>query len=248
MKVIAVIPARYASTRFPAKLMKDLAGKTIIRRTYEATLATGLFDNVFVATDSELIYNEIINHGGKAVMSVKEHESGSDRIAEAVKDIEADIVINVQGDEPFVSKENLVKLIDIFQKDQDKQVDLASLMTPIDEWSTIENPNNVKVVVDDTNTALYFSRSVIPYPRDKEVKVQYYQHIGVYAFRKEALLEFTTLPMKFLEASEKLEQLRYLEYGKRIKMAETKHLGIGIDTPDDLERAKQIIADNPELR
>ncbi|MDM1450589.1 3-deoxy-manno-octulosonate cytidylyltransferase [Myroides odoratimimus] len=248
MKVIAVIPARYASTRFPAKLMKDLAGKTIIRRTYEATLATGLFDNVFVATDSELIYNEIINHGGKAMMSVKEHESGSDRIAEAVKDIEADIVINVQGDEPFVSKENLVKLIDIFQKDQDKEVDLASLMTPIDEWSTIENPNNVKVVVDDTNTALYFSRSVIPYPRDKEVKVQYYQHIGVYAFRKEALLEFTTLPMKFLEASEKLEQLRYLEYGKRIKMAETKHLGIGIDTTDDLERAKQIIADNPELR
>lgn len=248
MKVIAVIPARYASTRFPAKLMEDLAGKTIIRRTYEATLATGLFDDVFVATDSELIYNEIINHGGKAVMSIKEHESGSDRIAEAVKDIEADIVINVQGDEPFVSKENLEKLIDIFQRDETKQVDLASLMTPIDEWTTIENPNNVKVVVDDTNTALYFSRSVIPYPRDKEVKVQYYQHIGVYAFRKEALLEFTTLPMKFLEASEKLEQLRYLEYGKRIKMAITKHLGIGIDTPEDLERAKQIIADNPELR
>ncbi|WP_025125803.1 3-deoxy-manno-octulosonate cytidylyltransferase [Myroides odoratimimus] len=248
MKVIAVIPARYASTRFPAKLMEDLAGKTIIRRTYEATLATGLFDDVFVATDSELIYNEIINHGGKAVMSVKEHESGSDRIAEAVKDIEADIVINVQGDEPFVSKENLEKLIDIFQRDETKQVDLASLMTPINEWATIENPNNVKVVVDDTNTALYFSRSVIPYPRDKEVKVQYYQHIGVYAFRKEALLEFTTLPMKFLEASEKLEQLRYLEYGKRIKMAITKHLGIGIDTPEDLERAKQIIADNPELR
>lgn len=248
MKVIAVIPARYASTRFPAKLMEDLAGKTIIRRTYEATLATGLFDDVFVATDSELIYNEIIHHGGRAVMSVKEHESGSDRIAEAVKDIEADIVINVQGDEPFVSKENLEKLIDIFQRDETKQVDLASLMTPIDEWTTIENPNNVKVVVDDTNTALYFSRSVIPYPRDKEVKVQYYQHIGVYAFRKEALLEFTTLPMKFLEVSEKLEQLRYLEYGKRIKMAITKHLGIGIDTPEDLERAKQIIADNPELR
>ena len=248
MKVIAVIPARYASTRFPAKLMEDLAGKTIIRRTYEATLATGLFDDVFVATDSELIYNEIIHHGGRAVMSVKEYESGSDRIAEAVKDIEADIVINVQGDEPFVSKENLEKLIDIFQRDEAKQVDLASLMTPINEWATIENPNNVKVVVDDTNTALYFSRSVIPYPRDKEVKVQYYQHIGVYAFRKEALLEFTTLPMKFLEASEKLEQLRYLEYGKRIKMAITKHLGIGIDTPEDLERAKQIIADNPELR
>ncbi|MDM1348397.1 3-deoxy-manno-octulosonate cytidylyltransferase [Myroides marinus] len=248
MKVIAVIPARYASTRFPAKLMEDLAGKTIIRRTYEGTLATGLFADVFVATDSELIYNEIVSHGGKAVMSVKEHESGSDRIAEAVCDIEADIVINVQGDEPFVSKENLEKLISIFKSDAEKQVDLASLMTPINEWEVIENPNNVKVVVDETNTALYFSRSVIPYPRDKEAKVQYYQHIGVYAFRKQALLEFTTLPMKFLEASEKLEQLRYLEYGKRIKMAETKHLGIGIDTPEDLERAKQIIADNPELK
>lgn len=248
MKVIAVIPARYASTRFPAKLMEDLAGKTIIRRTYEGTLATGLFADVFVATDSELIYNEIVNHGGKAVMSVKEHESGSDRIAEAVRDIEADIVINVQGDEPFVSKENLEKLISIFKSDVEKQVDLASLMTPINEWEVIENPNNVKVVVDETNTALYFSRSVIPYPRDKEAKVQYYQHIGVYAFRKQALLEFTTLPMKFLEASEKLEQLRYLEYGKRIKMAETKHLGIGIDTPEDLERAKQIIADNPALK
>ncbi|KZE81976.1 3-deoxy-manno-octulosonate cytidylyltransferase [Myroides marinus] len=248
MKVIAVIPARYASTRFPAKLMEDLAGKTIIRRTYEGTLATGLFADVFVATDSELIYNEIVSHGGKAVMSVKEHESGSDRIAEAVRDIEADIVINVQGDEPFVSKENLEKLISIFKSDVEKQVDLASLMTPINEWEVIENPNNVKVVVDETNTALYFSRSVIPYPRDKEAKVQYYQHIGVYAFRKQALLEFTTLPMKFLEASEKLEQLRYLEYGKRIKMAETKHLGIGIDTPEDLERAKQIIADNPELK
>ncbi|MGL5274848.1 3-deoxy-manno-octulosonate cytidylyltransferase [Myroides sp.] len=248
MKVIAVIPARYASTRFPAKLMEDLAGKTIIRRTYEGTLATGLFADVFVATDSELIYNEIVSNGGKAVMSVKEHESGSDRIAEAVRDIEADIVINVQGDEPFVSKENLEKLISIFKSDVEKQVDLASLMTPINEWEVIENPNNVKVVVDETNTALYFSRSVIPYPRDKEAKVQYYQHIGVYAFRKQALLEFTTLPMKFLEASEKLEQLRYLEYGKRIKMAETKHLGIGIDTPEDLERAKQIIADNPALK
>lgn len=248
MKVIAVIPARYASTRFPAKLMEDLAGKTIIRRTYEGTLATELFDDVFVVTDSVIIYTEIVNHGGKAVMSIKEHESGSDRIAEAVKDIDADIVINVQGDEPFVSKENLEKLIAIFIADIDKGVDLASLMTPINDWDVIENPNNVKVVVDKSNTALYFSRSVIPYPRDKEIDVQYYQHIGVYAFRKQALLEFTTLPMKFLEASEKLEQLRYLEYGKRIKMAITMHLGIGIDTPEDLERAKQIIEAYPELK
>lgn len=242
MKVIAVIPARYASTRFPAKLMQELGGKTIIRRTYEATVATELFDDVFVVTDSTLIYDEVKIHGGKVVYSVKEHESGSDRIAEAVAAIEADIVINVQGDEPFVNKDNLEKLIEIFRADKEKQIDLASLMTPIDDWNRIENPNNVKVVVDENQLALYFSRSVIPYPRDKETQVQYYQHIGVYAFRREALLEFTTWPMKFLEATEKLEQLRYLEYGKRIKMAITQHTGIGIDTPEDLEQAKALLA------
>lgn len=241
MKIIAVIPARYASTRFPAKLMQDLGGKTVIRRTYEATVATGLFADVFVATDSELIYDEIVNNGGKAVRSVQEHESGSDRIAEAVANLEADIVINVQGDEPFVNKENLEMLIAIFNDDVERRVDLASLMTPIDDWDVIENPNNVKVVVDTEQVALYFSRSVIPYPREREVGVQYYQHIGVYAFRKKALLAFTKLPMGALEASEKLEQLRYLEHGKRIKMAVTHHLGVGIDTPEDLEKARKLL-------
>lgn len=242
MKVIAVIPARYASTRFPAKLMQDLGGKTIIRRTYEATVATGLFDDVFVVTDHELIYNEIEKYGGKVIRSIKEHESGSDRIAEAVANIDTDVVINVQGDEPFVNTDNLAQLIEIFKQDSQNEVDLASLMTPINDWGIIENPNNVKVVVDENNVALYFSRSVIPYPRDKEAGAQYYQHIGVYAFRKKALLEFTTWPMKFLEATEKLEQLRYLEYGKRIKMAVTHHVGVGIDTPEDLQRAKEILA------
>ena len=247
MKIISVIPARYASTRFPAKLMQELGGKTIIRRTYEATVNTALFDDVFVVTDSTLIYDEIKAHNGKVVMSKKEHESGSDRIAEVVEDIDADIVINVQGDEPFVNKDNLAKLIAVFKEDKEAKVDLASLMTPIDEWKDIENPNCVKVVVDHTNTALYFSRSVIPYPREKDVGVQYYQHIGVYAFRKEALLAFTKLPMKSLEASEKLEQLRYLEYGKRIKMAITNHVGIGIDTYEDLEKAKKMLLEHPEL-
>lgn len=242
MKIIAVIPARYASTRFPAKLMQDLGGKTVIRRTYEATVETALFDDVFVATDSDLIFDEIVKHGGKAVMSVKSHESGSDRIAEAVMDIEADIIINVQGDEPFVNKENLANLIEVFANDASKEIDLASLMTPLNDWNLIENPNNVKVVVDNTNTALYFSRSVIPYPREENVGVQYFQHIGVYAFRKAALLQFTTWPMKTLEASEKLEQLRYLEHGKRIKMISTKHVGVGIDTIEDLERARQILS------
>ena len=244
MKVIAVIPARYASTRFPAKLMQELGGKTIITTTYEATLATGLFDDVFVVTDHQLIYDEIKAHGGKVMRSIKEHESGSDRIAEAVASVEADIVINVQGDEPFVNKDNLEQLIQIFKEDKNSEIDLASLMTPINDWNVIENPNNVKVVVDENNVALYFSRSVIPYPRDKNGEAQYYQHIGVYAFRKNALLEFTTWPMKFLEATEKLEQLRYLEYGKRIKMAITHHVGIGIDTPEDLVRAKEILEED----
>jgi 3-deoxy-manno-octulosonate cytidylyltransferase (CMP-KDO synthetase) len=239
MKVIAVIPARYASTRFPAKLMQDLGGKSVILRTYEATLQTGLFQDVFVVTDSEIIYNEITTHNGKAIMSVKNHESGSDRIAEAVENMEVDIVVNVQGDEPFIDKESLKKIIELYQDDTDKKIDLVSLMRQITDENDIQNPNNVKVITDQNGFALYFSRSVIPYQRDKDVSVNYFQHIGVYAFRKEALMDFYRLPMCTLEAAEKLEQLRYLEYGKKIRMIQTSHVGIGIDTPEDLERARK---------
>ncbi len=238
MKIIAVIPARYASTRFPAKLMQDLGGKTVILRTYEAAVNTELFDDVFVVTDSDLIFKEIEKNGGKAIMSIKEHESGSDRIAEAVENLDVDIVVNVQGDEPFINKEPLQKVIEVFKNDSEKKVDLASLMREISDWEAIENPNNVKVIVDQNGLALYFSRSVIPYPREKNVGVRYFQHIGIYAFRKAALMDFYRLPMQSLEASEKLEQLRYLEYGKKIKMVETTHVGIGIDTPEDLEKAR----------
>ena len=241
MKIIAVIPARYASTRFPAKLMQDLGGKTVILRTYEAAIATHLFDDVFVVTDSDLIFDEIISNGGKAIMSIKEHESGSDRIAEAIENLEVEIVVNVQGDEPFINKEPLEKVIEVFKNDASKKVDLASLMTEIKDEEEINNPNNVKVVVDQNNFALYFSRSVIPFPREKNVGLTYYKHIGIYAFRKQALLDFYSLPMKSLEASEKLEQLRYLEYGKRIKMVQTNHVGIGIDTIEDLEKARTMI-------
>jgi 3-deoxy-manno-octulosonate cytidylyltransferase (CMP-KDO synthetase) len=241
MKIIAVIPARYASTRFPAKLMQDLGGKTVILRTYQAAVETHLFDDVFVVTDSDLIYNEIENNGGKAIMSIKQHESGSDRIAEAVANLEVDIVVNVQGDEPFINKEPLEKVIEVFKKDVDAKVDLASLMREINNKSDIQNPNNVKVIVDQEGFALYFSRSVIPYPREENVGVRYMQHIGIYAFRKKALLDFYHLPMLSLEASEKLEQLRYLEYGKRIKMVETTHVGIGIDTIEDLEKARSML-------
>jgi 3-deoxy-manno-octulosonate cytidylyltransferase (CMP-KDO synthetase) len=241
MKIIAVIPARYASTRFPAKLMQDLGGKTVILRTYEAAINTQLFDDVFVVTDSDLIFDEIVSNGGKAIRSIKEHESGSDRIAEAIENLEVDIVVNVQGDEPFIDKEPLEKVIEVFRNDESKQVDLASLMREIKDENEINNPNNVKVVVDQNGFALYFSRSVIPYPREREVGVRYMQHIGIYAFRKQALLDFYSLPMKSLEASEKLEQLRYLEFGKRIKMVETTHVGIGIDTIEDLEKARKMI-------
>ena len=241
MKVIAVIPARYASTRFPAKLMQDLGGKTVITRTYEAAINTNLFDDVFVVTDSDLICNEIVSQGGKAIMSIKEHESGSDRIAEAVSNLDVDIVINIQGDEPFIDKDSLSKLIQVYKTDSKGEVDLASLMREITAIQDIENPNNVKVVVDQNGFALYFSRSVIPYPREKNVGVKYMQHVGIYAFRKQALMDFYSLPMKSLEASEKLEQLRYLEFGKRIKMVETNHVGIGIDTPEDLEKARRLL-------
>ncbi len=241
MKIIAVIPARYASTRFPAKLMQDLGGKTVILRTYEAAISTSLFDDVFVVTDSDLIYKEIVSNGGKAIMSVKEHESGSDRIAEAVANLDVDIVVNVQGDEPFTDAEPLKKVIEVFKNDLDKKVDLASLMRQITNEEDINNPNNVKVVTDQNNFALYFSRSVIPFPREKNVSVRYMQHIGIYAFRKQALLDFYSLPMMALEASEKLEQLRYLEFGKRIKMVETSHVGIGIDTFEDLEKARKML-------
>lgn len=241
MKIIAVIPARYASTRFPAKLMQDLGGKTVILRTYEAAVGTQLFSDVFVVTDSILIYDEIISNGGKAIMSIKEHESGSDRIAEAVENLEVDIVINVQGDEPFINKEPLEKVIAVFRDDFNHKVDLASLMVEITDEAEINNPNIVKVVVDQSKFALYFSRSVIPYPREKNVGVRYFRHIGIYAFRKQAIMDFYRLPMQSLEASEKLEQLRYLEFGKRIKMVETTHVGIGIDTVEDLEKARKMI-------
>jgi len=243
MKIIAVIPARYASTRFPAKLMQDLGGKTVILRTYEAAINTQLFDDVFVVTDSDLIFDEIVSNGGKAIRSIKEHESGSDRIAEAVENLDVDIVINVQGDEPFIDAEPLAKIIEVFRNDTSRQIDLASLMREIKSEDEINNPNNVKVVVAQNGFALYFSRSVIPYPRETNVGVRYMQHIGIYAFRKQALLDFYSLPMKSLEASEKLEQLRYLEFGKRIKMIETTHVGIGIDTAEDLEKARRMLLD-----
>ena len=237
MKVIAMIPARYSASRFPGKLMKDLGGKSVITRTYESAVNTNLFNEVYVVTDSKIIFEEISSVGGKVIMSKKEHDCGSDRIAEAVEDLEVDIVINVQGDEPFIDTLSLARLIDVFKRDTTNEIDLASLKVEMTNREEIENPNNVKVITDINNLAIYFSRSVIPYHRDTEVRVKYYKHKGVYAFRKQALIDFYNTPITPLEAAEKIEAIRYQEIGKKIKMVETSVESIGIDTPEDLEKA-----------
>lgn len=237
-KIVAMIPARYAATRFPAKLMQVLGSKTVIRHTYENTRSTGLFDEVLVATDSEIIFNEITSHGGLAVMTSSNHQSGSDRIAEAAADRDFDIVLNVQGDTPFVKKAPLAKLLECFN---DPSVQVASMMQVLTNPAEIQDPNFVKVAVDLKQNALFFSRSVIPFRRDVGLDPVYYEHIGVYAFRKQALLDFTSWPVSPLEAAEKIECLRYLEHGIPLRMIVVDYMGVEIDTPEDLERAATLL-------
>lgn len=239
MKKIAMIPARYDATRFKGKLMAELKGKSVIRHTYDATAATKLFDDVIVVTDSDVIYKEITANGGKALMSKQEHESGSDRIAEAAENMEVDIIVNVQGDTPFVKKDPLEKLLKQFD---DPLVQVASLMQPLEDENLIGDPNYVKVAVDMHMNALFFSRSVIPYPRNKNISIPYYEHIGVYAFRKQALLNFTEWPVTPLENAEKIECLRYLENGVPIRMVITGYMGVEIDTPEDLQKAEALLS------
>ena len=236
--VVALIPARYAATRFKGKLLAELGGKSVIWRTYEASLATGLFDEVVVVTDSDLIYEEITRQGGKATMSRREHESGSDRIAEAAESMNVEIVVNVQGDTPFVKKKPLQLLLDEFN---DPSVQVGSLMQELKEEEYISDPNYVKVAVDKKRNALFFSRSVIPYPRNKNLRIVYYEHIGIYAFRKNALLNFTKWAVSPLEDAEKIECLRYLENGIPIRMVVTDYMGVEIDTPEDLEKAARML-------
>lgn len=238
MKTIALIPARFGATRFKGKLLAELKGKSVIRHTYDATVATGLFDEVIVVTDNDIIRDEIVNNGGRAMMSTREHESGSDRIAEAAAQLDADIIVNVQGDTPFVKKEPLQNLLDQFN---DETVQVGSLMQELFDEELINDPNYVKVCVDKKMNALFFSRSVIPYPRNKNNSISYYEHIGVYAFRKQALLNFTSWPITPLEDAEKVECLRYLENAVPIRMVLTGFMGVEIDTPEDLERAEQIM-------
>ena len=238
MKTIAMIPARYAATRFPYKLMQPLGNKTVIRHTYDNTVATDLFDDVYVVTDHKIIFDEITANGGKAIMSVEEHESGSDRIAEAIANMDVDIVLNVQGDEPFVNAHMLKKLLDVFKNDKEKKIKVASPVKKILNPAHAANPNIVKVVVDKNMNSLLFSRSVVPYYRDENIIPSYYEHVGVYAFRKEALLLFTVWEMTPLEKAEKIECLRYLEHGIQLRMVETEDAGVKIDMPEDLAKAE----------
>ena len=233
MKKVALIPARYASTRFPAKLVQDLCGMSVIQRTYMSTVQTGVFDQVVVVTDHQAIADQINAVGGDVFFSTREFESGSDRIAEAAQAMDADIFVNVQGDEPFQDTQSLLDLTAVFS---DPEVKVASMMFSISA-AEAQNPNAVKVVLDKDNFALYFSRSPIPYIREKGVEISYWKHVGIYAYRKEALLAFTGLPKSFLETTEMLEQLRLLENGVKIKMVPTTHQAIAVDTKEDLERA-----------
>lgn len=242
MKKIALIPARYASTRFPYKLVQLLGDKPVIIHTYENTVGTGLFDEVIVVTDSEIINHEVASRGGKVMMSQKEHESGSDRIAEAAEYLDADIILNVQGDEPFVEKAPLEKLLNCFEGEEGKKVKVASIMQELKDEAAIKDPNVVKVVVDKNNYSLLFSRSVIPYLRDNNAPVKYYGHIGVYAFRRDTLLMFPKMEMTPLEIAEKIECLRFLENGIPLKMVETEYPGVKIDTKEDFEKAKEYYA------
>jgi 3-deoxy-manno-octulosonate cytidylyltransferase (CMP-KDO synthetase) len=234
-KIIALIPARKKSTRLPNKMLQKLGDDILIVQTYKAVANTGLFADVIVVTDNEEIKTAVEKSGGKAMMTSVSHQSGTDRIAEAAQDIEADIIVNIQGDEPFISKEPLDKLIKLFDNEK---VEVASLKMKITELEKINNPNCVKVVTDLNGRAMYFSRSAIPFCRDENEVGEYFQHIGVYAFTKDALLRIAKLPVSNLENIEKLENLRMLENGINIYLAETNHIGISIDTAEDLEKAR----------
>ncbi|MDA9699045.1 3-deoxy-manno-octulosonate cytidylyltransferase [Flavobacteriaceae bacterium] len=239
MKTTALIPARLESKRFPNKLIKKINGTPIILKTYRAAVDSRLFENVYVVSGNDEILDIIKSEGGKTFKSLKDHNSGTDRIAEAAIKLNTDIVVNLQGDEPFISKNAIGSLIKSFD---DENVEMASLMTKFKSFEEVKNPNNVKVIVDVNNNALYFSRLPIPYASKK--LVNYNRHIGIYAFLKQSLIEFSNLKRLNLEILENLEGNRVVENSKKIKMVSTDFHGISIDTPEDLLKAKKFISLN----
>ena len=243
MKFIAIIPARYASTRFPGKPLAMLGGKPVIQRVYEQAIS--VLGEAYVATDDERIFQTVTDFGGKAVMTRTDHKSGTDRIEEAVEKLatDADVIINIQGDEPFVQASQLQALMQLFD---DPETQIGTLGKPFENLEAVDNPNSPKIVCDRRGFALYFSRSVIPHVRGKEraewiQHFPYLKHLGLYAYRREVLREVTQLPQTPLELAESLEQLRWLENGYRIRVGLTDVETVGIDTPADLERAEEFL-------
>lgn len=244
MKFIAVIPARYASTRFPGKPLAMLGGKSVIQRVYQQAIS--VLPEAYVATDDERIFQSVEQFGGRAVMTRSDHKSGTDRIQEAVKHIgtDADVIINIQGDEPFVQASQLQTLMQLFD---DPTTQIGTLGKRFESMEAVQNPNSPKIVCDQRGFALYFSRSVIPFVRGKDSSewldhYPYLKHLGLYAYRREVLQEVTQLPQSPLEKAESLEQLRWLENGYRIRVGLTDIETVGIDTPEDLERAEAFLA------
>lgn len=240
---IGIIPARYSSTRFPGKPLSILGGKPVIQRVYEQT--SKVLNNVCVATDDERIYNKVIEFGGNAVMTRADHKSGTDRIAEAYEKIGKPykVVINIQGDEPFIHPEQIESVMECFD---DKDVEIATLGKRFTSMEAVQNPNSPKIVVDNRGFAMYFSRSVIPFVRGVEEgewlgRYPFLKHLGLYAYRVDVLKAITALPQSSLEKAESLEQLRWLQNGFRIKVAETEFETVGIDTPEDLKRAEELL-------
>lgn len=246
MKFIAIIPARYASTRFPGKPLAILGGKPVIQRVYEQALK--VLDEAYVATDDERIATVVTQFGGKAIMTSANHKSGTDRIQEAADKLktDADVIINIQGDEPFVHPSQLTTVKQLFD---DPHTQIATLGKPFESIEAAENPNSPKIVCDVNGYAMYFSRSIIPYVRGKEraewlSHFPFMKHLGIYAYRREVLTEITRLPQSPLELAESLEQLRWLQNGYRIKVGITQIETVGIDTPEDLKRAEAFLRDN----
>lgn len=243
MKFIGIIPARYASTRFPGKPLALLGGKPVIQHVYEKVAA--VLEAAYVATDDERIYDAVKSFGGQVVMTRTDHKSGTDRIEEAIEKIggEWDVVVNVQSDEPFVAKSQLDTICHCFD---DPTTQIATLGKPFESMEAVQNPNSPKIVVDNMGFAMYFSRSVIPYVRGKEksswlTHYPFLKHLGIYAYRKDVLRQVTQLPQSSLEIAESLEQLRWLQNGFKIKVGTTDVETVGIDTPQDLERAEEFL-------
>ena len=235
MSAAVIIPARYASTRFPGKALAPLKGKPIIQHVYERSSGSRLASEIMVATDSEEIFNTVKSFGGRAVMTSSEHASGTDRVAEVVASLGYDIIVNVQGDEPLIKAEMIDSVIELLD---DERASLGTLARQTDDPLEIQNPNVVKVVFDGEGFALYFSRAPIPY-RKREGTVPSYQHIGIYSYRREALMRLAGAKPTGLESAEGLEQLRALEHGMRIKVGVTEYRSIGVDTPEDLEKVEK---------